>query len=221
MTAVFYVPGWEWTPNKTQQKKSTLEKKILLPLLPGLELTTFQSWAQCSTNKLTGLPWNPHLEVEAGHNGWLLHGQLFGGLLVAVAVAALDLGRVAQVLWPCESVSKQSRSIYDNNWTDTCIHLDFFFKDPTWTAYISSCVIPVSHASVILAVPGLQSIFERQLILEGFRGDLCIYTFFFIFHLFNEVHIALITCFCLFTVLTVNWASKLGHMPMVGWFAPL
>lgn len=35
--------------------------------------------------------------MEAGHNGQLLHGQLLGGLLVAVAAAALDLGAAAEV----------------------------------------------------------------------------------------------------------------------------
>ena len=29
----------EWTPDKSQHTKLTLEKKILLPLLPGFELT--------------------------------------------------------------------------------------------------------------------------------------------------------------------------------------
>ena len=31
------------TPNKSQQTKLTLEKKILPPLLPGFELATFRS----------------------------------------------------------------------------------------------------------------------------------------------------------------------------------
>ena len=33
----------EWTPNKSQHTKLTLEKKILSPLLPGFELATFRS----------------------------------------------------------------------------------------------------------------------------------------------------------------------------------
>ena len=33
----------EWTPNKSQHIKLTLEKKILPPLLPGFELATFRS----------------------------------------------------------------------------------------------------------------------------------------------------------------------------------
>lgn len=36
-----------------------------------------------------------HLEVETGHDGQFLHGELFGGLLVAMAAATLDLGAAA------------------------------------------------------------------------------------------------------------------------------
>ena len=35
--------GVERTPNKSQHRELTLEKKILLLLLPGFELATFQS----------------------------------------------------------------------------------------------------------------------------------------------------------------------------------
>ena len=35
--------GVEQTPNKSQHRKLTLEKKILPPLLPGFELETFRS----------------------------------------------------------------------------------------------------------------------------------------------------------------------------------
>ena len=36
--------GVEWTPNKSQHTKWTLEKNILPLLLPGFELATFRSW---------------------------------------------------------------------------------------------------------------------------------------------------------------------------------
>ena len=45
--------GVERTPNKSKHRKLTLEKKILLPLLPGFELTTFQSRVRRSTKKLS------------------------------------------------------------------------------------------------------------------------------------------------------------------------
>ena len=44
--------GVEWTPNKSQHTNLTLEKKILLPLLPRFRLATFWSWVRHSTNKL-------------------------------------------------------------------------------------------------------------------------------------------------------------------------
>ena len=40
--------GLEWTPSKSQHTKLTLEEKILPPLLPGFELTTFRSWVRRS-----------------------------------------------------------------------------------------------------------------------------------------------------------------------------
>ena len=48
--------GVEQTPNNSQHTKSTLEKKNLLPLLPGFKLATFQSGVQRFTNKLSWLP---------------------------------------------------------------------------------------------------------------------------------------------------------------------
>ena len=40
--------------------------------------------------------------MKAGHDGQLLHGQLLGGLLVAMATTALDLSAAAEVLRPGE-----------------------------------------------------------------------------------------------------------------------
>ena len=47
--------GMEWTPNMSQHTKLTLEKKILRPLLPGFEPTTFRSEVWCFANKLSWL----------------------------------------------------------------------------------------------------------------------------------------------------------------------
>ena len=60
MKGIFYVPlrkhGVERTPIKRQHRKLTLEKKILPPLLPGLELVTFRLLVLCSTNEAFRLP---------------------------------------------------------------------------------------------------------------------------------------------------------------------
>ena len=42
--------GWKRDQNKSQHRKLTLEKKILLPLLQGFEPTTFQSWVRRSNH---------------------------------------------------------------------------------------------------------------------------------------------------------------------------
>ena len=51
------------TPNKNQHTKLTLEKKILLPLLPGFELTNFRFDYESGalTNKLFRLPFGTAL----------------------------------------------------------------------------------------------------------------------------------------------------------------
>ena len=48
--------GVERTPNNSKLIKLTLERKILLQLLLGLELATFRSLVQRSTNELSRLP---------------------------------------------------------------------------------------------------------------------------------------------------------------------
>ena len=47
--------GVERTPSEKQHTKLTLKKKMLPPLLPGFELTTFRSRVRRSTNKLSHL----------------------------------------------------------------------------------------------------------------------------------------------------------------------
>ena len=51
--------GVERTPNKSQHTKLTLEKKILLPLLPGFELATFRSQIRRSNQQAIPLREQP------------------------------------------------------------------------------------------------------------------------------------------------------------------
>ena len=46
LRAIAVTRGMERTPNKSQHTELTLEKKILLPLLPEIELATFRSRAE-------------------------------------------------------------------------------------------------------------------------------------------------------------------------------
>ena len=48
--------GVEWTPNKSQHTKLTLEKKIFPPLLPGFELATFRSRVRRSNQQAIPAP---------------------------------------------------------------------------------------------------------------------------------------------------------------------
>ena len=48
--------GWNGYQNKSQHRKSTLEKKIFLPFLLGFELVTFQSWVRRSNH--WAIPWS-------------------------------------------------------------------------------------------------------------------------------------------------------------------
>lgn len=50
-----------------------------------------------------------HFEVETRHDGELLHCQLFGGLLVAMATAALDFGTASEMLGPSEPAARAER----------------------------------------------------------------------------------------------------------------
>ena len=47
--------GVEWTLNKSQHTKLTLERKILLPLLLRVELATFQAWVWRSANNFQAI----------------------------------------------------------------------------------------------------------------------------------------------------------------------
>ena len=42
--------GWNGYRSKSQHRKLTMEKKILLPLLQGFEPVAFQPWVQCSNH---------------------------------------------------------------------------------------------------------------------------------------------------------------------------
>ena len=68
------------TPNKSQHRKLTLDRKILPPLLPGFELATLRSRIRRSTKKLSWLPFqfsglevfNAAFELTM-NGGWGVH----------------------------------------------------------------------------------------------------------------------------------------------------
>ena len=61
----------EQTPNKNQHRKLTPERKILLPLMSGLELATFRSRGRHSANKHNKLTRLPYISTQ--HRSGNLH----------------------------------------------------------------------------------------------------------------------------------------------------
>ena len=66
--------GVEQTPNESQHTKLTLEKKILLPLLPGFELALFWSRVRRSNQQAIPAPKVPSRHWQ--HIGLLLFGHM-------------------------------------------------------------------------------------------------------------------------------------------------
>ena len=60
--------GVEYTLNNSQHTKLTREKKILLPLLPGFELTIFRSRVWCSYQQ--AIPAWAHFKNGEGADHW-------------------------------------------------------------------------------------------------------------------------------------------------------
>ena len=75
LRATVVTRGWNGYRNKSQHRKSALEKKILPPLLQGFKPTTFQSWVQCSNHWTIPTPIHSYylcptlqLRMEAGES---------------------------------------------------------------------------------------------------------------------------------------------------------
>ena len=79
LRATVVTRGWNGYRNKSQHRKSTLEKKILLPFQQGFEPATFQSRVRCSN----------HWAIPAPHpDHWLMTAYiaLFCALLSSLIV---------------------------------------------------------------------------------------------------------------------------------------
>ena len=64
--------GWNGYRNKSQHRKSTLEKKILPPLLQGFEPASFQSQVRCSNHWAIPTPVLSSLPQPVQFPGWKL-----------------------------------------------------------------------------------------------------------------------------------------------------
>ena len=67
--------GWNGYRNKSQHRKSTLEKKILPPFQQGFEPETFQSQVRCSNHRAIPAPrweiYSTHLFISVIQAGWI------------------------------------------------------------------------------------------------------------------------------------------------------
>ena len=63
--------GWNGYRNKSQHRKSTLEKKIIPPFQQGFEPATFQSRVRCSN----------HRAIPAPNRDWLIDNHLYSAIL--------------------------------------------------------------------------------------------------------------------------------------------
>ena len=76
LRATVVTRGWNGYRNKSQHRKSTLEKKILPPFQQGFEPATFQSRVRCSNHWAIPAPINVH----RSHKGLLGTGRRrYGG----------------------------------------------------------------------------------------------------------------------------------------------
>ena len=64
LRATVVTRGWNGYRNKSQHRKSTLEKKILPLFQQGFEPATFQPWVRCSNHWAIPAPWKHDQDVE-------------------------------------------------------------------------------------------------------------------------------------------------------------
>ena len=95
--------GWNGYQNKSQHRKSTLEKKIFLPFLQGFELVTFQSWVRRSNH--WAIPWSALSQDWT----WAQHSAKYCISSVsdyAVLLFSVPLPLTFEFLWPIDEPDK-------------------------------------------------------------------------------------------------------------------
>ena len=75
LRATVVTRGWNGYRNKSQHRKSTLEKKILPPFQQGFEPATFQSWVRRSNHWAIPAPWRKWFFTKCFclHDGWQMY----------------------------------------------------------------------------------------------------------------------------------------------------
>ena len=98
LRATVVTRGWNGYRNKSQHRKSTLEKKILPPFQQGFEPATFQSRVRCSNHWAIPAPWQ-----ERGERLFL------SGFLAMLALGEIRL-QILQLRMPLMETSRLSSS---------------------------------------------------------------------------------------------------------------
>ena len=86
LRATVVTRGWNGYRNKSQHRKSTLEKKILPPFQQGFEPATFQSRVRCSNHWAIPAPWFWFLSTL--NISWFLF--ITGCAIQAISLVCLD-----------------------------------------------------------------------------------------------------------------------------------
>ena len=105
LRATVVTRGWNGYRNKSQHRKSTLEKKILPPFQQGFEPATFQSRVRCSNHWAIPAPPNLFFPVLFLLD-WV--GVLWPQLSNGVKTCALGLPRPLSPQCPCAAVGRSS-----------------------------------------------------------------------------------------------------------------
>ena len=125
LRATVVTRGWNGYRNKSQHRKSTLEKKILPPFQQGFEPATFQSRVRCSNHWAIPAPCMPPPTYPV----FIPHSPLNGGLTTApIARQGPGLSTPRLVPLPADPATvtwryKSGLTHYAVITTQTCTHV--------------------------------------------------------------------------------------------------
>ena len=131
LRATVVTRGWNGYRNKSQHRKSTLEKKILPPFQQGFEPATFQSRVRRS--KPLSYP-RPPL------NTWLASSFFIAHFWISIKVECLQCCLVVTCLVPHETAAVSAHSVYT---IQPCTMLHHFMQRHTHRVHV--CLVVACH----------------------------------------------------------------------------
>ena len=100
--------GWNGYKNKSQHRKSTLEKKILPPLLQGFEPATFQSWVRRSNHWAILAPLSQRAQPHT-ITGEVLPERSVSGICASSTTLSPQVDRLGALLWPSATLDPETK----------------------------------------------------------------------------------------------------------------